>query len=77
MSSQVRFSRSLYGPEAVERAVEAYRDLARFEVGKTGDDLEVTITDVAEGVEAYLVDEFCNHVLMETIVQRGAAGVDP
>jgi len=77
VSQEVTFSRSLYLPSAIESAIEAYADLARFETGDAGDDVRVTITDVADGVESYLVDEFCNHVLMETIVQRGSAEVGP
>lgn len=70
LASRVLFSRSLYAAEAVRAAVDAYAKLATFEIQLLDDDVEVTISDPDEAVASVLVDEFCNHVLHESIVRR-------
>lgn len=69
---EVSFSRSLYPPEAVREAVAAYQELAKFDVVDGGDDMLVKISDPDPEVTD-LLDEFCNHVLFETVKQFRAA----
>lgn len=69
MAERVLFSRALYLPEAVRAAVDAYGGLATFAVEQSGDDVAVDISDLDPEVASVLVDEFCNHVLHETIVR--------
>jgi hypothetical protein len=66
--TELAFSRSLYTPEAVRDAVAAYQELARFEVLEGGDDVQVRVSDPDPEVND-LLDEFCNHVLFETVKQ--------
>ena len=66
--AELSFSRSLYTPEAVRDAVAAYQELARFEVLEGGDDVQVRVSDPDPEVND-LLDEFCNHVLFETVKQ--------
>jgi hypothetical protein len=72
MAEQLVLSRSLYLPEAVEAAVQAYAELATFEVDLEGADIAIAISDIDPDVEDVLVDEFCNHVLGETISRTRA-----
>jgi len=65
---ELSFSRSLYTPEAVRDAVAAYQALARFEVIEGGDDMQVRVSEPDPEVND-LLDEFCNHVLFETVQQ--------
>ncbi|MBW2525590.1 MAG: hypothetical protein JRI23_15510 [Deltaproteobacteria bacterium] len=69
MAERVSFSRALYLPEAVTAAAEAYEALGTFEVEVGDDEVAVVITDPDPDVAPVLVDEFCNHVLHETIVR--------
>lgn len=69
MAERVLFCRALYLPEAVRAAVEAYGELAAFAVEVRDDDVAVDISDPDADVASVLVDEFCNHVLHETIVR--------
>jgi hypothetical protein len=67
-AAQLSFSRSLYTPEAVRAAVTAYQELAEFDVVDRGDDFLVNISNPDPEVSD-LLDEFCNHVLFETVKQ--------
>ena len=69
MAERVLFSRSLYEPEAVRAAAEAYAELATIDVQLLGDDVQVDISKPDPDVQDVLIDEFCNHVLHETIVR--------
>jgi hypothetical protein len=69
---ELSFSRSLYTPEAVREAVVAYQELARFELLEGGDYMRVVVSDPDPEVND-LLDEFCNHVLFETVKQFRAA----
>jgi hypothetical protein len=66
------FSRSLYTPEAVQGAVVAYHELAKFEVIDGGDEVRVKVSEPDPEVDD-LLDEFCNHVLFETVKQFRSA----
>lgn len=67
MSERIEFSRSLYSPEAVRAAVDAYSQLASFEVQVLDDEIAVELENPVAKVADIIVDEFCNHVLFETI----------
>ncbi|MBW2459214.1 MAG: hypothetical protein JRI68_32250 [Deltaproteobacteria bacterium] len=72
MAERIVFARSLYAPEAVRAAAQAYADLCTIELSVLTDSIEVTFSDPDESVADVLVDEFCNHALHETILgQRG------
>jgi hypothetical protein len=49
--------------------VDAYGELATFAVDVRDDDVAVDISEPDPEVASVLVDEFCNHVLHETIVR--------
>jgi hypothetical protein len=70
----LRFARSLYDPKSVAEAAKAYADLARIDVTEQGDDTCVTFADADADVAHVLADEFCNHVLLDTVARRQAAG---
>jgi hypothetical protein len=67
-ATELSFSRSLYTPAAVRQAVAAYQELAKFDVVDGGDELLVKISDPDPEVFD-LLDEFCNHVLFETVTE--------
>lgn len=69
MADRVVFSRDLYLADAVEAAVEAYEKLATFDVKVSDSEIEVGIREPDPDVVDVLVDEFCNHVLHETVVR--------
>jgi len=63
------FDRAWTDAEALEAAVDAYRELAGFVVQETAEAYEVTLTDLDPEVED-LADHFANHVLWATITGR-------
>ena len=69
MAERIVFDRSLYLPEAVDAAAEAYGELARIEVSAAGDAVAVVISDVVDHEEAVVARAFANHVLHETITR--------
>jgi phosphoribosylformylglycinamidine (FGAM) synthase PurS component len=76
MAERVAFDRSLYLPEAVEAAAEAYRELAKIEVTASADVVEAVIDQVDEEDARTVVNAFCNHVLHETIARRRQSALD-
>jgi hypothetical protein len=68
VSESLTFSRSLYLPEAVQAAADAYGGLATIEVVDEGEDIVATLSDVDSRITE-LADHFANHVLHETIVR--------
>jgi len=69
MSESLAFPRSLYEPDAIRAAVEAFADLARFEVEDHGVDIVVRISEPDADVP-HLGDEFSNYALVETVTRR-------
>jgi hypothetical protein len=67
VAKTLAFSKSLYSAEAVRSAMDAYRDLAAFDLapGVAALDLTVSLPDGEPTDE--LLDEFANHVLYETV----------
>lgn len=70
------FSRSLYDAAAVQAAVAAYAELARFEVAESDTQVTVSIHEPHPEV-ADLADHFANHVLHESVARarRGVEGL--
>lgn len=66
----LRFARSLYARDAVDRAASAYATLLDARVGEEGDDLVVRIDAETPGE---ILDNFANHVLFETVRLRQRA----
>ena len=70
--AEIRFSRSLYLPEAIDAAAEAYGGLATIEVVRGDDAIAVTLSDVDPDVADVIEDAFANHALAETITRSRA-----
>jgi hypothetical protein len=68
VADEIRFSRSLYLPEAVEAAAEAYGQVAKVVVSAHDDEIVATI-DADERYGDRSLDAFANHVLFESIVR--------
>ena len=69
MSDAIAFARSLYDWDAIRAAVDAFDDLARFEIEDRGAEIFVKISE-PDGDVAHLADEFGNYVLVETVTRR-------
>jgi hypothetical protein len=69
MSRRVTFDRSLYLPEAVDAAAEAYAQHATIVVKPAPDGVMAVISGTTEVDLNTVVNAFCNHVLYETIVR--------
>jgi hypothetical protein len=65
-----RFDRSLYLPDAVRAAVDAFSEHASLDVAQREGAIVVTLRDAGEHDPRMLLDELSNHVLFETIVRR-------
>ena len=77
MSETVVFSRSLYEPDAVSAAVDAFGELARFELAEGADDVRVLIAEPDPDVAHCLPDELGNYALVETVARRAKASREP
>ena len=73
MSDAITFARSLYEPDAVRAAVDAFADLAKLEIESTEHDIVVRIAD-ADPEVGHLSDELANYALVETVTRRAGAG---
>lgn len=69
MASTLEFSRSLYSPEAIQAAADAFADLAKLDVSAGDNEIRVSVSDVDPDVRDVLEDELCNYALHETIVR--------
>lgn len=72
MAEVVHFARDLYSPAGVRAAVDAFGELARFEVAVEDKEIVVSIDEPDPDVADLLVDEFLNHALHETIARHRA-----
>ncbi len=66
-AQRISFARSLYSPDAINAAIEAFAGLATFSVQLADDAVEVTLSDADADVADVLLDEFCNHALAQSI----------
>ena len=75
----LRFSRSLYRPEAVESAAEAFAAVLSFELVREGESVQVVIDAVHPRLAAKtdtIIHELCNRALHETVLaERGGGGL--
>ncbi len=76
MVEVVRFARDLYSPAGVQAAVDAYGELATFEVELKDDEIVVSISEPDPDIADALVDEFLNHALHETITRHRARSAE-
>jgi hypothetical protein len=76
MADRIAFDRSLYLPEAVEAAAEAYAEHARIAVTATADAAVAEIDAAAPEDQQTVMHAFCNHVLHETITRRRQAALE-
>jgi len=76
MLERITFDRSLYLPEAVEAAAEAYAGHAQIELVAGADAVVATIRDVREHDPQLVAHAFCNHVLHETIARQRQTALD-
>ncbi len=67
MPDTVDFSLDFYSAVAVQQVAAAFAGLATFDVQIGGGKATVTISDPDPEVAAQLENEFCNHVLNESI----------
>ena len=74
MAEEIAFDGSLYLPEAVSAAAEAYADHIRIELTPTADAVVAKLSDIAGDNPRTVVKAFCNHALYETIVRKRQAG---
>lgn len=65
--------RSLYDAGAIRDLVPQYRGVAAIEVDEAEHELRVRFSAIDADVADVLVDHFCNHVLVETVVRRNQA----
>ncbi len=73
MAETLVLSRSLYLPEAVQAAADAFAELAEVEVRVLDAAIEVSMSGVDPDVADVIADELGNHALHETIVRRRGA----
>jgi hypothetical protein len=73
MAERVTFDRTLYLPEAVEAAAEAYAGYATIRLMPSAAVIDVDVSDPIEHDLQTILDGFCNHVLHETISRRRQA----
>lgn len=69
MTKSVAFDRSLYLPEAIEAAAEAYAEHATILVKPAADGVVAVISVAGDDDLDTVASAFCNHVLHETIVR--------
>lgn len=76
MAERVAFDRSLYSPEAVQAAAEAYGEFAKINLDPSADAVVAVIDEVGDQDVRTVVHAFCNHVLHETIARRRQTALD-
>ena len=69
---RVRFHRSLYAREAIDRAVARFAALGAFQVEEHAAEWEVSVVPVRESLRDRIADELGNHVLAGSILARSA-----
>lgn len=70
MADEIVFDRSLYSPEAIAAAAQAYSEHVRIELTQTADAVVAKLSDVVGHDPQTVADAFCNHALYETIIRR-------
>ncbi len=70
MAETLRFSRSLYAPDAVEAAAQAFAHLAKITVTRHEAETELVMSEPDPELSDVLLDEIANHALFQTITRR-------
>ena len=76
MADRITFDRSLYLPDAVTAAAEAYADYATIALEPTTEAVVAVITSTVEHDPETVAHAFANHVLYETIARRRQTALD-
>jgi hypothetical protein len=61
----INFNKNIYPLKAIEKTVQAYKNLAKFKTIEKGDYYVTEITNIEKDVENIIKDEFCNYVLSQ------------
>lgn len=61
--TEIAFNKELYPIEAINRAVKAYKGLAKFSIQKRKGYIRVFLNDIREDLKDVIKDEFSNYVL--------------
>jgi len=59
----IRFNKNIYNLKAIEKAIEEYKNLAKFSIKEKGSYIEVALAQVDKEVKNVIKDEFANYVL--------------
>ncbi|HDQ22624.1 MAG TPA: hypothetical protein ENN28_01470 [Candidatus Uhrbacteria bacterium] len=59
----IKFNKKIYTLEAVEKAIEEFKNLADFSLKEAGNYIEVKMDKTDKEVKNILSDEFANYVL--------------
>lgn len=73
MAPEVSLHRSLYDGGAVEAVASLYAGVAQVTVLPSEHEVTVRFEQVDPDVADVVVDHFCNHALVETVVRRNQA----
>ena len=75
MPEVLRFSHSLYTPDAVQDAAEAFAEIATLKLTRDDSETRVEVSWVDPEI-GDLLDHFCNHILHHSIVaaRQGSGG---
>lgn len=74
MAEALRYHKSLYLKDAVQRAVARFSQLGTFEFIEAEADWLVRVEPVRESIREKLNDELSNHALFESILARKGMG---
>lgn len=69
MAEVIRFARSLYAREAIERTAAEFAELARIQVTEDNDSIDLVLEDPDPELAEVLADEIANHALFLTVRQ--------
>lgn len=63
---KVRFNKKIYSKEAIEEAIEIYKELAKFKLKETKNYFVLEMKNILPKLKPIFKDEFCNYVLALT-----------
>ncbi len=62
----ILFNKQFYRLQAIKKAIEAYKELAVFNIKEKDNNIKINIDKIDKDVKDIIKDEFCNYVLAET-----------
>jgi hypothetical protein len=74
MAEPITFDHSIYSPESITAAAEAYAELLKVSLSAEDGCTTAQFESLDTEGGPFLVDAFCNHVLFETIQRFRAEG---